>query len=148
MLDFRYRKRREIIDNRIQKMLGCPFTVEQDEVIATAHQQLDEYLQAQRAAFDIPLLLCGSAFQRRVWEALTEIPYGQTSTYLQLAQKIGSEKAVRAVAAANGANCLAIIIPCHRVIGSNGKLVGYGGGLPVKKRLLRLERSLSLPGMR
>lgn len=147
ILDFRYRKMRPTIDNRIQKMLGCHFIEEMDDVIATAKQQLSEYFEAKRTTFDIPLLLCGSPFQRRVWEELAAIPYGQTVTYLQLARQIGSEKAVRAVAAANGANSIAIIIPCHRVIGSNGKLVGYGGGLPVKKRLLRLERSPLLPGI-
>lgn len=151
MLDFRYRTMRQAIDNRIQRMLGCRFVMEMDDIIATAQQQLDEYLQAKRTIFDLPLLLCGSAFQRRVWQALADIPYSQTSTYLRLAETIGNKKAVRAVAAANGANALAIIIPCHRIIGSNGsngKLVGYGGGLSVKKRLLKLERSLSLPGLR
>lgn len=148
MLDFRYRKMRQAIDNRIQKMLGSHFVMEMDDVIAAAKQQLDEYLQAKRTAFDIPLLLCGSTFQRRVWEALADISYGRTATYLQLAESIGNKQAVRAVASANGANSIAIIIPCHRIIGSNGKLVGYGGGLPVKKRLLKLEQRPTLPGMR
>ncbi len=148
MLDFRYRRMRQTIDTRIQSMLGCQFIMETDDIIAAALQQLDEYLQAKRRVFDIPLVHCGSVFQRRVWEALAAIPYGQTSTYLQLAESIGNKKAVRAVAAANGANCIAIIIPCHRIIGSDGKLVGYGVCIPVKKRLFKLERSLSLPGLR
>ncbi|MEA1911070.1 MAG: methylated-DNA--[protein]-cysteine S-methyltransferase, partial [Spirochaetota bacterium] len=80
-------------------------------------------------------------FQKNVWNALLKVPYGTTSTYLQLAKDINNEKAVRAVAGANGANAIGIIIPCHRIIGSNGELVGYGGGLTVKKRLLKIEKN-------
>ena len=90
--------------------------------------------------FDLPLDLAGTEFQRGVWLELTRIPYGETRSYQQMACAIGSPKAVRAVGAANGANPVAIVVPCHRVIGASGKLVGYGGGLPLKRRLLALER--------
>jgi methylated-DNA-[protein]-cysteine S-methyltransferase len=88
----------------------------------------------------VPLDLAGTGFQQRVWRALLAIPYGETRTYREIATAIEAPTAVRAVGAANGANPLPIIVPCHRVIGSSGKLVGYGGGLPLKKRLLELER--------
>jgi len=90
--------------------------------------------------------MVGTDFQKRVWEALLRVPFGTTSTYLQLAKNIKNEKAVRAVAAANGANSMSIIIPCHRIIGSNGKLVGYAGGLPIKKQLLKLEQITTQSG--
>ncbi len=96
----------------------------------------------QRQEFDIPFITVGSDFQKSVWDALLKVPYGTTSTYLQLAKDINNKKAVRAVANANGANSMSIIIPCHRIIGSNGELTGYGGGLPLKKRLLELEQNL------
>jgi len=95
--------------------------------------------------FDLNLDLHGTPFQIGVWRELERIPYGETRSYLQLAEAIGAPKAVRAVGAANGANPIPIVIPCHRVIGASGKLVGYGGGLPLKKRLLALEGSLALP---
>lgn len=89
--------------------------------------------------FTFPNKMIGTAFQCSVWEALLSIPYGKTMSYLKLAKQIGDEKAVRAVASANGANALALFIPCHRVIGSTNKLVGYAGGIRIKKRLLKLE---------
>ena len=101
--------------------------------------QLHEYFARRRTEFDLPLDLQGPVFHRRVWSALREIPYGQTISYLQLARNIGDERAVRAVGAANGANPIAIIVPCHRVIGADGSLVGYGGGLERKRLLLDLE---------
>jgi len=108
---------------------------------AEATRQLRAYFAGERKDFDLPLILEGTAFQLQVWNALREIPYGQTISYLQLAQRIGNPKAVRAVGLANGANPIPIIIPCHRVIGSNGSLTGFGGGLPAKKTLLELESS-------
>ena len=95
-----------------------------------------------RKTFDIPLLLLGSTFQKQVWNALLKIPYGTTKSYQELSKIINNEKAVRAVANANGANAIGIIIPCHRIIGSNGKLTGYAGGLDKKKKLLHLENNL------
>jgi len=96
----------------------------------------------QRKEFDIPLLTIGSPFQKSVWEGLVKIPYGDTNSYAQLAKNIQNEKAVRAVANANGANAIAIMIPCHRIIGSDGSLTGFGGGIPLKKKLLELEQNL------
>jgi methylated-DNA-[protein]-cysteine S-methyltransferase len=102
-------------------------------------KQLEEYFRGERFDFDVPLRPHGTAFQLSVWEALQEIPYGETISYLDLANRIKKPQAVRAVGAANGANPLPIVIPCHRVIGHNGKLVGYGGGLEIKKHLLSME---------
>ena len=141
LLDFRYRKMRTAVDNRIKKELNAEFIEQSDEIIEITKIQLAEYLAGDRREFDIPLLPVGSEFQKSVWNVLMNVPYGTTSTYLQLAHAIGNEKAVRAVAGANGANAIAIIIPCHRIIGSDGELVGYGGGLTVKQRLLKLEGS-------
>jgi methylated-DNA-[protein]-cysteine S-methyltransferase len=102
-------------------------------------EQLQEYFRGERFEFNVPLAPQGTPFQMRVWDGLQEIPYGQTLSYLDLAKRIGTPEAVRAVGAANGANPLPIVIPCHRVIGHNGKLVGYGGGLEIKKYLLSME---------
>lgn len=102
-------------------------------------KQLDEYFAGKRKVFDVRLAPQGTEFQRQVWHALTQIPYGHTTWYADLAERIGRPKAVRAVGAANGANPISIIIPCHRVIGRDGSLTGYGGGLPRKEALLRLE---------
>ena len=140
LLDFRYRKMRQVIDNRIKSGLEAEFIFQDDETLKLTRQQLDEYLAGRRTGFDVPLLLIGSDFQKAVWNALMQVSYGKTATYLDLARVVGNEKAVRAVAGANGANAIAIIIPCHRILGSNGELVGYGGGLPVKQRLLDLEQ--------
>jgi methylated-DNA-[protein]-cysteine S-methyltransferase len=102
-------------------------------------QQLDDYFAGRRREFHILLDLAGTPFQLQVWDALQRIPYGQTTTYAQLAKAIGRPKAVRAVGAANGRNPVSIIVPCHRVIGSNGSLTGYAGGLDAKRTLLGLE---------
>ena len=104
-----------------------------------AARQLEEYFKGQRKHFELPLEMRGTAFQKKVWQALTEIPYGETRSYKALAEAIGSPKAVRAVGGANHRNPLMIIVPCHRVIGANGALVGYGGGLALKSALLELE---------
>jgi methylated-DNA-[protein]-cysteine S-methyltransferase len=105
-----------------------------------AIRQLQAYFAGQLEAFDLKLAPEGTQFQRNVWRELSEIPYGETISYGQLAQRIGNPKASRAVGLANGSNPIPIVIPCHRVIGSNGKLTGYGGGLAIKERLLALER--------
>ncbi len=108
-------------------------------------RQLREYFAGERRTFSLTLRPEGTDFQRAVWTELQKIPYGETISYKQLADRIGSPKAVRAVGAANGANPIPIIIPCHRVIGNDGSLTGFGGGLPLKKRLLELEsRQLAL----
>ena len=146
LLDFRYRKMRKSVDERIKKGLNAKFVENNTEIIERIQAELDEYFHGNRKEFDVPLQMVGTDFQKSVWEALLRVPFGTTSTYLQLAKNINNEKAVRAVAAANGANSMAIIIPCHRIIGSNGELVGYAGGLPIKKRLLKLEKITTQSG--
>jgi len=141
LLDFRYRKMRLRVDQRLQKGLMAEYIEQDDSILCETRKQLDEYLAGNRTAFTLPLCTVGSEFQKSVWQALLNVPYGTTSSYLQLAKNINNPKAVRAVANANGANAISIIIPCHRIIGSNGELVGYAGSLPVKKRLLTLENN-------
>lgn len=119
-------------------------------VLVEAASQLEQYFAGERRDFDLPLAPSGTAFQTAVWRALAEIPFGVTCSYGELARAIGRPAASRAVGAANGANPIAIILPCHRVIGSNGTLTGYGGGLPMKRWLLDHERACvqpSLPGV-
>jgi methylated-DNA-[protein]-cysteine S-methyltransferase len=110
-----------------------------------AARQLRAYFAGQLRRFDLPLDMQGTPFQLAVWRELERIPYGETRSYSQIAAAIGAPRAVRAVGAANGANPIPIVVPCHRVIGASGKLVGYGGGLPLKKRLLELEGARALP---
>ena len=114
-------------------------TSEPSDVSDIAIQQINEYLQGTRKTFDLPFQLNGTDFQKSVWNALCQIPYGETRSYQQIADTIGNPKAVRAVGMANNKNPLPIIIPCHRVIGKNGKLVGYAGGIEIKTKLLELE---------
>ena len=140
--DWKYRKMRTTIDSRIQKGLKAEYVEENSEVIEETIKQMKEYFAHERKDFDIPLLMVGTDFQKSVWHGLIKIPYGTTASYLELSKNIGNEKAVRAVASANGANAISILIPCHRIIGSNGDLVGYAGGLPTKKKLLELEHNL------
>ena len=111
----------------------------ENPLLREAEQQLRAYFSGDLRQFQLPFDLQGTPFQLRVWNELLRIPFGETRSYAQLAESVGSAKAVRAVGAANGANPAAIVVPCHRVIGSSGKLVGYGGGLPLKRRLLELE---------
>lgn len=117
-------------------------TSEETPLLLEAARQLSQYFAKTRKHFSIPLNPKGTAFQRKVWGALLEIPWGETRTYGEIATQIGSPKACRAVGMANHCNPLPIVIPCHRVIGANGKLVGYGGGLDIKEALLRLENIL------
>ena len=107
-----------------------------------AIRQLLEYLDGKRTAFELALDLRGTGFQRAVWDALLRIPYGETRSYGELARAIGKPSAVRAVGLANGANPVALVVPCHRVIGAHGGLTGYGGGLELKRRLLAMEQSV------
>jgi methylated-DNA-[protein]-cysteine S-methyltransferase len=110
-------------------------------VLKEAERQLAEYFAGERTEFDLPLAAEGTPFQRRVWSALCDIPYGETISYGELARRVGQPSAARAVGLANGRNPISIVVPCHRVIGSSGKLVGYGGGLDRKQRLLELEQA-------
>ena len=112
---------------------------------AKVSAQLEEYFAGRRQAFELPLAPQGTPFQRSVWNALTQIPYGQTVAYGDIARSIGKPHASRAVGLANGANPLPIIVPCHRVIGADGSLTGFGGGLDIKRKLLALERAHARP---
>ena len=118
-----------------------------DTAFPDAVEQLAEYFAGKRTDFDLDLDMVGTAFQRRVWSALQNIPYGQTCSYGEIAHQIGSPKASRAVGMANGHNPISIIVPCHRVIGANGSLTGYGGGLERKRTLLELEKSRIMPAL-
>jgi methylated-DNA-[protein]-cysteine S-methyltransferase len=111
----------------------------QQPILLETERQLTEYFAGERNEFDLPLQPDGSEFQKKVWQALREIPFGQTRSYLDLAKAVGSSKAARAVGAANGKNPLSIIVPCHRVVGSDGSLTGFAGGLDTKAALLALE---------
>jgi len=142
LCDWRYRQRRDAVDARIRRGLDAEYVERDDSILRTTRQQLSEYFERGRRAFEIPLLLVGTPFQKRVWRQLLEVPFGETTSYLTLARAIGDPNAARAVAGANGANALSIIVPCHRVIGSNGQLVGYAGGVKTKADLLGLEFDL------
>jgi len=142
LADWRYRKMRVSIDRRITTVLDAGFVEESSAVIEETKLQLTQYFRAERKSFDIPILLVGTDFQKKVWNELLKIPYGETESYLGLSKKLNNVKAIRAVASANGANAISILVPCHRIVGSNGKLVGYAGGLKTKKKLLELEGSL------
>ena len=127
---------RERLDRlKLEAMKFAP----QQPILIETERQLSEYFVGRRTAFDLPLEPSGSAFQKKVWRALTEIPFGQKRTYLDLANAVGSPKAYRAVGAANGKNPISIIVPCHRVVGANGALTGFAGGLEAKAKLLALE---------
>lgn len=125
--------------SRMKRLLNAEFVPESTPAIETAIAQIEEYFAGTRRQFELPLLLTGSEFQKTVWAALQNIPYGITTTYTDIALKCGKERAVRAIANAIGANALSIIIPCHRVIGVNGTLTGYAGGIIAKQRLLTIE---------
>ena len=140
--DWKYRRMRTTIDKRLEKGLNAEYVEESSDVIEDTILQMTEYFEGKRKAFNIPLLMVGTDFQKSVWQGLIKIPYGTSASYLELSKNIGNEKAVRAVASANGANAISILIPCHRIIGSKGDLVGYAGGLPAKKKLLEIENNL------
>lgn len=140
LCDWRYRKAREAIDKRLCRYFNAEFVNGEHAVIDEAIKQLDQYFLAKRHDFTIPIALAGTDFQQAIWQQLQSIPFGETITYLKLAERVGDIKAVRAVANANGANALSIIIPCHRVIGSDGQLTGYAGGLKAKQKLISLEQ--------
>lgn len=142
MCDWLTGKARENVDNRLRRLLDAEFVEDTSDVIEMAAAELDEYFAGTRREFDIPLLSAGTEFQKRVWQALLTVPYGTTISYGEMARQIGMPKAVRAVANANGANSISIFAPCHRVIGSDGSLTGYGGGLATKEFLLRLEKAI------
>lgn len=131
-------------DNPRRVPLGEVVESDSHPILLETERQLQDYFAGQRRKFTLPLDFRGTEFQRRVWSALLTIPFGQTRSYAQIAQQIGCPAAVRAVGAANGRNPLSIIAPCHRVVGSNGQLTGFAGGLEVKARLLSLERDVAV----
>jgi methylated-DNA-[protein]-cysteine S-methyltransferase len=128
-----------LYSERHREPVATDESVHVDDLCQEARRQLSEYFAGERRQFDLPLAPFGTQFDRRVWDALLEIPFGTTWSYGQLARHIGQPTAARAVGAANGRNPIGLVIPCHRVIGSNGKHVGYGGGLDVKAWLLDHE---------
>jgi AraC family transcriptional regulator of adaptative response/methylated-DNA-[protein]-cysteine methyltransferase len=125
---------------RLAARLSCVAVPEENDVLGLTRRELQAYFDGALRTFSVPVSLLGTDFQRSVWEALRRIPYGATWSYAEQAVAIGRPAAVRAVARANGANLIAIVLPCHRVVGSDGRLTGYGGGLWRKRRLLDLER--------
>lgn len=142
LCDWRYRRMRPAIDKRIQEGLEATYTEASVPVITATIEQLTAYFNGQLREFDLPLKLVGTEFQQTVWQALQTIPLGSTKTYLGLSKRLGNPKAIRAVATANGANAISIIIPCHRIIGSQGEMVGYAGGVSAKQKLLHLEANI------
>lgn len=139
LLDFKYRNSFPRILQRIKKYYGDSITHGTSNFIELAENEITQYLQGSLKVFTVPLDIRGRDFQLKVWNALLQVKYGKTSSYLEIAKIIGKPKAVRAVANANGQNGIAVIIPCHRIIGSDGSLTGYGGGIAIKKKLLNLE---------
>jgi AraC family transcriptional regulator, regulatory protein of adaptative response / methylated-DNA-[protein]-cysteine methyltransferase len=140
---------RRMLEHNLQTMrrrFGCAIVPGRHALLDCLRQELDEYFRGERQEFTVPLAARGTPFQEKVWRQLQRIPYGKTISYDELARGIGQPTAQRAVARANGMNCIAILIPCHRVIGKDGTLTGYGGGLWRKRLLLELERTGRLPG--
>lgn len=140
LCDWEGGRHRQSTELRLKRLLNAEFQEGISDVIEIAQKQLDEYFHRARRDFDLPLLFVGTDFQKQVWSELLNIPYGTTISYGEMARRLGMPKAVRALANANGANALSIIVPCHRVIGSDGSLTGYGGGLERKRFLLDLEK--------
>lgn len=140
LVDWRFRKMRSQIDARIMKGLNAEFEEKETGLIGEVKNQLDEYFREERKVFNVPLEMIGTEFQQSVWNELLKIPFGKTESYIELSRKLKNEKAIRAVASANGANAISILVPCHRIHGSSGELIGYAGGLKTKRYLLNLEK--------
>ena len=141
LLEFTDRRMIETQIKRLRKSLKAEFVQGESDHVKKLESQLKEYFAGKRKEFDIPIVFTGTEFQKKSWDALMKIPYGETRSYQDQARNVGDPKAVRAVARANGDNKISIVVPCHRVIAKNGKLAGYGGGLWRKKYLLDLERN-------
>lgn len=139
LCDWQTEKHHDYVSRRLKRILQTDFEEGTSEVIERTVCQLDDFFTGKRKEFDVPLLFVGTDFQKTVWNELLKIPFGTTISYGEMARRIGMPKAVRAVANANGANAISILAPCHRVIGSDHSLTGYGGGLDVKRALLELE---------
>ncbi|MFT8318787.1 MAG: methylated-DNA--[protein]-cysteine S-methyltransferase [Sporolactobacillus sp.] len=135
---------RDIFCRWAHRMHLPPAHVHDDAAFINVDRQLGEFLNGERAHFELSLLILGTDFQKKVWNELTRIPYGQTRSYKEIAESIGHSKAVRAVGNANNKNPLPLVLPCHRVIGTNGSLTGYGGGVELKRQLLDLEKRMAV----
>jgi AraC family transcriptional regulator of adaptative response/methylated-DNA-[protein]-cysteine methyltransferase len=144
LLEFVDRRQLAAEIRKIGRRLGAVFVPDSSPLIERVTAQLGAYYAGTRRNFDVPVRLVGSDFERSVWSALLEIPFGETRSYAEVAATVGRPSAVRAVGRANGMNAVAIVVPCHRVVGSDGRLVGYGGGLWRKERLLELERGAAM----
>lgn len=143
MLEFEHRRMYDMQLERVRKSLAAEFVPGKSPLFEQLTDELDEYFAGRRTEFDVPIRLTGTNFQTKVWKALLRIPTGTTSTYARVAKSIGAPNAVRAVGKANGDNRISILVPCHRLIGSDGQLVGYGGGLWRKKKLLDVEARMA-----
>lgn len=139
MCDSATERHHERVRRRLSRLLDVEFTEGTSAVIEAAVTQLDEYFAGERREFDVPLMFAGTEFQKQVWNELLQIPFSRTTTYGELARRIGHPAAVRAIANAVGSNALSVLVPCHRVLGADGTLTGYAGGLPAKRHLLNLE---------
>ena len=144
LFDFEFRTMLPEIKLRIANFLKQEYIFGAHPLFKDLEQQIGEYFEGTRTIFDLPLQLAGSPFQVKVWQGLLQIPFGEKRTYKQQSIDYGDPKAIRAIASANGANGIAIIVPCHRVVGSNGSLTGYGGGIDKKRWLLEHEQKHSL----
>lgn len=142
LCDWQTERHHNHVANRLCRVLNAEFVGGTSLVIENAVSELNEYFAETREEFDIPLLFVGTEFQKKVWDALLSIPFGETVSYAEIARRLSIPKAVRAVANANGANAISIFAPCHRVIGSDHTLTGYGGGIKTKQFLLELENAI------
>lgn len=142
LLEFTDRKNMEKQFKSLSKSLSAEIAEKDHPHFTQLENELKEYFEEKRNAFEVPLFITGTEFQAKVWQLLREIPMGETRTYKQQSEFLGNPKAIRAVGTANGINKIAILIPCHRVIGSNGELVGYAGGIWRKQKLLELEKAI------
>ncbi|MDR1848105.1 MAG: methylated-DNA--[protein]-cysteine S-methyltransferase [Bacteroidales bacterium] len=142
LCDWQKGKRHHLVNKRLCEGLQANIETGESDVINEAINRLNEYFASKRTQFNMPLLFVGTDFQKSVWNELLKIPFGVTWSYAELSRRINNPKAVRAVANANGANAISIFVPCHRVIGSNNLLTGYGGGLAAKEFLLNLEKKI------
>ena len=139
MCDSATERHHERVRRRLSRLLDVEFTEGTSAVIEAAVTQLDEYFAGERREFDVPLMFAGTEFQKQVWNELLQIPFSRTTTYGELARRIGHPAAVRAIANAVGSNALSVLVPCHRVLCDGGTLSDYAGGLPAKRHLLNLE---------
>ena len=143
LADWEARNNRKVVDQRIQTALKAEYIEGSSAVIVQVIEELNAYFRGELHRFGTPLMPIGTSFQQAVWSEIAKIPYGKTATYKEIAERIGKPKAIRAVATAVGANALSLFIPCHRIVGSDGALRGYAGGLGAKRKLLKIENNFN-----